>query len=169
MVDAGILSEDDRVELIHGEILTMSPIGPPHNGSVIRANNALFRIVGDRALVAAQGAIRLSDYDEPQPDILLLRPRDDCYSSGHPAAADIFLIVEMADSSLDYNQSVKLELYAAAGVPEYWIADIPADCIRTFRDPEGGVYRTTGQIRRGEACTPRLLEGCPIPASALLP
>jgi Uma2 family endonuclease len=169
MAEAGILSEGDRVELIRGEILAMSPIGSPHNGAVIRANNFLARLVGVRALVAVQGAIRLSDYDEPQPDIFLLRPREDCYTRNHPGAEDIFLIVEVADSSLEYDQTVKAELYAAAGVAEYWIADIANDRIRTFADPEGGLYRTTGEFHRGESRTPRLLPGCAISAASLLP
>src|SRR5437879_6768079 len=84
MVDAGILSEDDRVELIRGEIIAMSPIGPPHNGTVIQASNDLFRVVGDRALVGVQGSVRLDMFDEPQPDIFLLRLRDVPYTKQHP-------------------------------------------------------------------------------------
>src|SRR5262245_20310435 len=83
MVDAGILFEDDRVELIRGEILQMSPIGPPHNGTVIRANHRLVRLVGDRAIVSIQGPICLDDWDEPQSDIVLLRPREDFYTKKH--------------------------------------------------------------------------------------
>src|SRR6185369_798112 len=110
MVDAGILCEDDRVELIRGEILIMSPIGPRHNAAILRANHKLSRIVGDEAIVGVQGSIRLDEYDEPQPDLYLLRPKDDFYASGHAGPADILLIIEVADSSLEYDQTIKREL-----------------------------------------------------------
>jgi Uma2 family endonuclease len=134
----------------------------------IELSRRLFTVHDYHRMVDA-GILSEDDYDEPQPDIFLLRPREDCYSGGHPGARDIFLIVKMADSSLDLDQSVKQELYASAGVQEYWIADIPNDCVRTFADPEGGIYRTIGEFRRGETRAPRLLEDCPIPAASLLP
>jgi Uma2 family endonuclease len=90
MVDAGILKEKDRVELIRGEVVEMSPIGPPHNGAIIRATNTLVPLVGQRSLVSAQGAVRLDQYDEPQPDIVLLRPSPDFYTSRHPAPQTYF-------------------------------------------------------------------------------
>src|SRR5437764_916103 len=92
MAEAGILSEDDRVELIHGEVLAMSPIGPPHNGAVLRASNGLFSIVQNRAIVGVQGSVVLGEYDQPQPDICLLRPKDDFYTTRHANSGDILLI-----------------------------------------------------------------------------
>jgi Uma2 family endonuclease len=169
MVDAGILCEDDRVELIRGEVLTMSPIGPRHSAAVLRANHVLGRIVGDRAIVGVQGSIRLDEYDEPQPDIYLLRPKEDFYASGHAGPADIFLIVEMADSSLGYDKEVKMELYAETGVPEYWIADIQDDCVVAYSNPDKHAYRTIQTFQRGSAVTPQLLPECRIPVDALLP
>ena len=169
MVDAGILSEDDRVELIRGEILTMSPIGPPHNGTVMRANNRIVPIVGSRAIVGVQGAIRLDDWDEPEPDLFLLRPRDDFYTSKHAGPSDIFLIIEVADSSLDYDRTVKTSLYAETGVPEYWISDIPNDCVWVYVDIQERHYQTIRQFKRGEFITPRLLPDCRIPVDILLP
>lgn len=169
MVDAGILCEDDRVELIRGEILEMSPIGPRHSAAVLRANNTLLRLVGDRAIVGVQGSIRLDEYDEPQPDIYLLRPKDDFYASGHAGPSDTFLIVEMADSSLEYDQSVKMQLYAETGVPEYWIADIRNDCLIAYSDPQKDGYRTVQTLARGTTLAPRLLPDCPIPVDVLLP
>jgi Uma2 family endonuclease len=129
MVEAGILHEDDRVELIRGEILAMTPIGPPHNGSVIRATNVLLPIVKDHALVSAQGAVRLDQYSEPQPDIVLLRPRDDFYTLRHPQPTDILLIVEIADSSLDFDRQIKAGLYAEMyGNMELAISSFPDRC-----------------------------------------
>src|SRR5947199_10816781 len=124
MVDAGILSEDDRVELIHGEILAMSPIGPRHNAAILRATQFLVRIVGDRAIVGVQGSIRLDEYDELQPDLYLLRPKDDFYASGHAGPADILLIIEVADSSMEYDQGTKRHLYAEPTMPGYCCSGI---------------------------------------------
>src|SRR5262245_32788881 len=134
MVEAGILCEDDRVELIHGEVLALSPIGPRHSAAVLRASHALWRLVADRALVGVQGSIRLDEYNEPQPDIYLLRPKEDFYASGHAGARDLFLIIEIADSSLEYDQKLKLRLYAETGVPEYWVADIRNDRVIAYSE-----------------------------------
>jgi Uma2 family endonuclease len=169
MVEAGILREDDRVELIRGEVVRMSPIGPPHNAAILRATQALTRIVGDRALVGIQGSIRLDEYDEPQPDIYLLRPKDDFYASGHAGPADIFVIIEVADSSLTYDQTVKLELYAETGVPEYWISNIRDERIIAHSNPQGNAYQNVRELKRGETIEPQLLPDCHIRVDVLLP
>jgi Uma2 family endonuclease len=169
MVAAGILREKDRVELIRGEVVAMSPIGPAHNGAVLRASNALFSIVANRAIVSVQGAIRLDEYDEPQPDIVLLRHKDDFYTTAHAGPSDVFLIVEIADSSLSYDRSVKADLYAETGIIEYWVADIPNNCVWTYSDPQDKSYRIVQKFHRGETRTPRLLPQCPILANVLLP
>jgi len=169
MVDAGILSEDDRVELIHGEVLAMSPIGPPHSAAVLRANQALGRIVGDLAIVGVQGSVRLDQYDEPQPDLYLLRPKDDFYVSGHASPPDILLIIEVADSSLKYDQTIKRDLYAETGVVEYWISDLQNDCVIAYNDIQDKQYRDTQQVRRGSVLNPKLLPTCGIPVDVLLP
>jgi Uma2 family endonuclease len=169
MVDAGILTEDDRVELIRGEVVAMSPIGPRHSAAVLRANHNLTRLVGDLAIVGVQGSVRLDDYDEPQPDIYLLRPKNDFYASGHARPADIFLIVEMADSSLEYDQAVKMPLYAETGVPEYWIADIRNDCLICYTDPQKDAYQKVQTFPRGPTVTPQLLPSLRIRVDTLLP
>ena len=169
MVDAGILSEDDRVELIRGEILIMSPVGPPHEGAILRASNGLFPIVGNRAILGVRGAIGLDDWDEPQPDIFLLRPRADFYTKAHPGPSEIFLIIEIADSSLDYDRTVKASLYGETGVPEYWVADITNDCVWAYSDIQERHYQTCRQFHRRELMVPQLLPGCPIPVDILLP
>jgi Uma2 family endonuclease len=169
MVDAGILSEDDRVELIHGEILRMSPIGPRHNAAILRATQTLVRLVGDRAIVGVQGSVRLDEYDEPQPDVYLLKPKDDFYASGHPGPSDILLMIEMADSSLEYDTDVKMRLYAETGVPEYWVADIRNDGVIAYSEPRENGYSTTRHFRRGDVVAPQLLADCPIRVDSLLP
>ena len=169
MVEAGILHEDDRVELIRGEVVLMSPIGPRHNAAVMRAIQNLVRIAGDRAIVGSQGSVRLDEYAEPQPDIYLLRPKEDFYASGHAGPSDVFLIIEMADSSLEYDQLVKKEVYAETGVPEYWVADIRNDCAVAHSSLSQKRYRTIETFRRGTTITPSLLPNCPIPVDVLLP
>jgi Uma2 family endonuclease len=169
MVDAGILCEDDRVELVHGEVLVMSPIGPRHNASILKASHHLWRIVGDRAFVGIQGSVRLDEYDEPQPDIYLLRPKEDFYASGHATPADILLIVEVADSSLEYDQQIKQLLYAETGVPEYWIVDIRAECLIAHSNLSDGLYLRTETLARNATIIPRLLPDCSIPVDILLP
>lgn len=169
MVDAGILGEGDRVELIRGEVLQMSPIGPPHNGAILRANHALSRMVGERALVSVQGAIRLDQYNEPQPDLCLLRLAPDFYTSRHDEPADILLIIEVADSSLEYDQTIKLQLYAETGIPDYWISDISGGRVLAYSSPQGRAYRSVRELRRGETIAPQLLPDCQIPIDVLLP
>lgn len=169
MAEVGILSEDDRVELIRGEVLAMSPIGPRHNAAILRATQSLVRIVGDRAIVGVQGSIRLDEYDEPQPDVYLLRPKEDFYASGLAGPADLFLLIEMADSSLEYDQGLKLHLYAEMGVPEYWVADIRNDSLIAYSEPRENNYAAVRHCRSGDTITPLLLPECPIPVHALLP
>ena len=169
MVDAGILHEDDRVELIRGEILEMSPIGPRHNAAILRANESLSRIFQARALVGVQGSIRLDEWDEPQPDLYLLRPKQDYYASGLAKPSDVFLIIEVADSSLDYDRTVKADLYAITKIPEYWIADVNNDRVLAYSDIQDNVYRTMREFKRGQSLAPHLLPACPIPIHVLLP
>jgi Uma2 family endonuclease len=168
MVGAGILSERDRVELINGEVLAMTPIGPPHGAAVDRANRAMVTAVGDRAIVRIQGSVRLNEYNEPQPDIVLLRPQADFYASRLPGPSDILLIVEIAQSSLEYDRTVKAQLYAETGVVEYWLADLGHECLFVHSDPRIGKYRTVRELHRGEAVAPQFLPDCQLPIAALL-
>jgi len=132
---AGILGEDDRVELIEGEIIDMPPIGSPHGGSVNRIAQKLTLAVGDRAIVAVQNPIRLDDFSEPQPDIALLKPREDFYAARHPTPDDVLMLIEVAETSIRYDRDKKLPLYARAGIPEVWLVDIKAGRITRYRDP----------------------------------
>jgi Uma2 family endonuclease len=168
MAKAGILLENDRVELIDGEVVAMTPIGPRHNAAVNRATRTLVNAVGERAIVQVQGSVRLGRYDEPQPDIILLRPRDDFYASHLPGPADVLLIIEFADSSLDYDRSVKAPVYAEAAVREYWIVDLAARMVICHLDPRKGVYQAIHEIRPGESKAPQALSGCPIAIDDLL-
>lgn len=141
MAQAGILSEDDRVELIDGEIVAMTPIGPRRNASVNRANHALVTAVGDQAIVQVHGSVRLDRFREPQPDLVLLRPQPDFYASRLPGPSDILLIIEIAESSLDYDREVKAGIYAQSGVQEYWPVDLDDRSVSCYSEPHGGYIR----------------------------
>jgi Uma2 family endonuclease len=169
MVDAGILHEHDRVELLRGEIVLMSPIGSRYNAAVMRAIQSLVGIVSGRAIVGSQGSVRLDEYAEPQPDIYLLRPREDFYASQHPGPSDILLVIEMADASLEYDLQVKTLLYAETGVPEYWVADVRTDCVIVHSNLDKKSYTKTETFTRGMTLVPSLLSDCAIPADILLP
>jgi Uma2 family endonuclease len=143
MAEAGILGEDDRVELIDGELIDMAPIGQGHAGVVNGLNHALFMAFGGQAIVSVQNPLRLDRLNEPQPDVVILRPRDDFYQHGaRPGPADVLLLVEVADSSLRYDRTVKLPLYARAGIGEVWIVDLRRRVVDVYRTPAGGGYAT---------------------------
>jgi Uma2 family endonuclease len=165
---AGILREADRVELIDGEIVAMSPIGPRHSACVGSATRALVRAAGDDAIVLPQGSVRLGLHHEPQSDLVLLRPRADFYASRHAGPDDILLVIEIADSSLEYDQDVKARVYAASRVPEYWLADLRAGVVWRHSLPEQAGYQRIEPRRRGESMSPLLLPSCAIDVDALL-
>jgi Uma2 family endonuclease len=135
MAEVGLLAPDARVELIEGEIIDMPPIGMPHGSVVDRLNQLMIRAVGDRAIVRVQGAIRLSRFSQPQPDLALLAPSANFYADKHPTAADTLLIIEVSDTTLRYDSKVKASLYARHGVPEYWIVDLDQKQLHFLRTP----------------------------------
>lgn len=159
MAEAGILGEDDRVELIEGEILQMSPIGGKHIGCVIRLTQVFRRIPETTAIISVQNPIRVGDNGEPQPDLVLLRPKGDYYASGAPTPPDILLVVEVADSSVEYDRQIKAPLYARSGIPEYWLVDVGREHVIVFREPIEDTYRTTQVFRRGEKLSPLAFPG----------
>jgi Uma2 family endonuclease len=168
MAETGILSPADRVELIDGEILVMSPIGPRHGAAVNTANRTIVRTVGEKAFVWVQTTVVLDTFVVPEPDIALLRPREDSYKTKHPGVQDILLIVEVADSSLEYDTSVKLSLYAILGIPEYWVADLRNDRLLVYVQPEGDTYRSTRELHRGQVIAPSSLPECEFPVGVFL-
>ena len=139
MAEVGILGEHERIELIHGEILTMSPIGPRHCTAVDRFTYILVTALGPRAWVRVQSTVRLFSDTMPEPDLAILRRRD--YSRAHPTPADILLVIEIAETSLAYDRGKKAALYAEAGIPEYWVADTEGEALEVYREPDGQRYR----------------------------
>jgi len=169
MAETGILGEDDHVELLDGEIVAMSPIGPRHAATVTRLQRLLHQLVGERAIVRTQNPVRLDGYSEPEPDIALVTPRDDFYAAGHPAPRDILLIVEVADTSLRFDRHRKLPGYARAGVPEVWLVDLTADRVERYREPRGDAYTDQQFLGRDATLTPLLLPGVAIHVGDLVP
>ncbi len=141
MGEAGILREDARVELIEGEIIDMSPIGSTHSGTLKRLIQLFHLAVGQSAVLSIQDPIVLGTHCEPQPDLALLRPRADVYTSSHPRPEDVLLLVEVCESSLRYDREIKLPLYARHGIPEVWLVDVDQQRLSLFRTPLGDVYQ----------------------------
>lgn len=168
MAEAGILTASDRVELIDGDIIDMVPIGSPHAGLTIRLTKAFARAAADgEVALAVQTPLRLDRYNEPQPDLMLLRPRQDDYTSAHPSAADVVLLVEVSDTSLAYDRNTKLGLYARFGVPEVWIVDTRGGAVEVFRDAVDGAYATRQRPAAG-SLTPALVPALSVDVAALL-
>lgn len=151
---AGVFHEDDRVELIEGQIVEMTPIGPPHAGTVNALNRIFSRAVGDDGIVSVQNPTILSDITEPQPDLLVLRPRDDLYRTTHPRPDDVLLLVEVADSSIAYDRSVKAPLYARAGIAEYWLVDLRSRVLEVHREPTPEGYVQVLEMAPGTSVAP---------------
>lgn len=148
--EVGILCEDDPVELIEGEIVVKSPISSGHAACVKRLNALFSNKIQGKAIVSVQDPIRLSEHSEPEPDLALLKPRPDFYSFKHPTPEDVLLIVEVAETSLQYDKEVKLPLYARHGVPEVWLIDLEGGQIEVHTEPEGERYRSVRVVKQGQ-------------------
>lgn len=146
MGEVGILKPTDRVELIRGEIVEMSPIGRRHYAFVNNLTQVLVVRLAGRAIVAVQGPIALSDDTEPEPDLAIIRRRAVPYKEREAYADDALLLIEVAESSLAYDRTTKLRLYAEAGIPEYWVVDCTAESIEVHRTPEAGRYRDVSRV-----------------------
>lgn len=151
MAETGILSKGDRVELIDGEVVRMTPIGPRHASCVLRLNTILPPLVAGSAIIAVQNPVRLGTYDEPQPDVVLLVPRADFYEKAHPAPSDVLLVIEVSDTSIDYDRTLKLQRYALTGVADVWIVNLGEDLVEVYRQLSGGEYREHFAAGRGQS------------------
>ena len=167
MAEVGILSDRDRVELIEGDIVAMAPIGSYHHGTVNQLTHSLVRAVGERAIVSVQGPVHLDDFSEPEPDFALLKPRPDFYRDAHAQPEDVLLLIEVADTSLTYDRTVKRLLYARHAIPEFWIVDLTAAEVEICRDPRTDGYASVRRVGRADALEPVLLPGVRIPAVTL--
>lgn len=150
MIESGILTEDDRVQLIRGEIIEMSPIGTKHAACVKCLNKLLSSKLGDRVLIAIQDPVELDEHSEPQPDVALLKPRDDFYATAHPQPQDIFLLIEVADSTILYDREEKIPLYAQANITVVWLVDINAQIVEVYQQPTATGYQYLQKFTGGE-------------------
>lgn len=162
MAKSGLLDETDRVELIEGELIDMAPIGSKHAFRVDRIARALQLAIGNAFLVRVQNPVLLGEHSEPQPDIALVKDKN--YSDAHPVAEDVLLIVEVSDTTLEYDRDVKLALYARHGIPEVWLFDVKAGELTVYREPAEGQYRLARKPMATESVSPKLV---PIVAIAL--
>jgi Uma2 family endonuclease len=155
MAETGVLRPDARVELLDGEITDMSPIGPFH-GRVTKILNKHFSAASQgRWIVSVQDPAQLDDYSEPEPDLMLLKPEADFYGERHPRPEDIFLLVEISDSSLERDQEVKLPAYARSGIAEVWIVDLNEQTIEVYRQPHFAGYNSKTILSAGDKAIPQ--------------
>ena len=168
MARAGILNEDDRVELIRGEIVHKMVIGSRHAACVARLNELLVARLRGRAILWPQNPLTILPDSEPEPDIILLRHRADFYAAELPGPDDVALLVEVADTSLRYDRRVKGLLYAEAGIREYWIVDLAGDAVEVFREPGPHGFQRTDRVGRGGTLTPLAFPDTPLAAADVL-
>lgn len=154
MAKAGILHADDRVELIEGEVVQMSPINALHAGHVKRVNQLFTSRLGKRVTLSVQDPVHLGDDSEPQPDIALLKPRADFYEQSHPTPDDVLLIVEISDTTVEYDREVKAPLYARHRIQELWLVNLPEGQLEVYRDPGPKGYKTRLLLSSGDGVTP---------------
>ena len=168
MAEVGLLKEDDRVELIDGELIRMNPIGFGHGGHVKRLNRILSRGLDERALLSIQDPLQIRPRGQPQPDIMVLRPREDDYSTSHPTASDVLLLIEVADSSLDYDLETKAAIYAQAGIADYWVVNLVGSQIIVLRQPVDGSYRSVQTLVHGDILRPLAFPDLAIPVADIV-
>jgi Uma2 family endonuclease len=148
LAELGFFGEDDRVELIKGEIIPMVSKGRSHSVCSTRLYREVFKLVGERAILRGQEPITIPDFSEPEPDLIIARNREDDYLSNHPNPGDILLLIEIADSSLKYDQEVKLPLYAEAGISDYWIFNLVDNCLESYSEPYQDLQGKFGYRRK---------------------
>ncbi len=159
MVAANAFAAKHRIELINGEILEMPPIGFNHAGHLNRMTNVFaFLVVEKKAIISVQNPLQLGDLSEPQPDFMLLRPDADCYTTRHPQPEDVLLLVEVADSSLNYDRERKQRLYALFGIPEYWLINLNNESLEVYRHLSDESYAQKLTFYHGETLSLSQLE-----------
>lgn len=154
---AGVFGADDRYELLEGEIVVMSPLGPQHSAAVTRLTELLYALGNPDVTIRVQDPVRLGDYSSPQPDIAIANRRNDRYAGGHPEPEDILLLIEVAESSLTYDRDVKVPIYARAGIAEVWLVALLPQVVEVYRAPSENGYGEKRTARRGDTLAPLAL------------
>ncbi len=168
MAEVGLLAADARVELIDGEIVHMPAIGSKHAGTVRRLDKLFQEAVGHRVVISVQAPLRLDRHNEPEPDLMLLRPREDFYARSHPTASDVLLLIEVSDTTARYDREIKLELYARYGIPETWIFDLDSALLRQYRRPADARYLDIAEATNPGVTPIAMLAGVAVDLSGLL-
>lgn len=150
MLEAGILAEDDRLELLNGQIFEMSPQRPPHTTATKRTYDYLKPLLSGRAEVRSQSPITLSSDSEPEPDIAIVVIDELEYGDRHPGPNDIFLLIEVAHSTLERDLGEKAIAYAQANIQDYWVVDVKGRIVHVFRQPTGGIYQQKRVLSEGD-------------------
>lgn len=168
MAEVGILCEDDRVELLDGEIWRMSAIGSRHIACVNRLTASISRQIDRSVIMSVQNSIQLDDYTEPQPDLALLRMQPDFYAEALPTAADVVLLIEVADTSLEFDRRIKLPRYAQAGVPEVWLVDLKEKLVRVYTQPAESGYQAIRQLQPDQTVVATTIAGLAVAVKDIL-
>lgn len=168
MARAGVFSEDDRVELIEGEIIEMTPIGSRHAACVRRLDHLFTSRLGQQVTVSVQNPLHLGPHSEPQPDLALLRQRTDFYAEAHPGPDDVLLVIEVAETSAEYDRTVKIPLYARAGIPTVWVVELSTEQIEVYTEPSPEGYRAVRRFQRGQAIPFEAFPGVGVTVAAIL-
>jgi Uma2 family endonuclease len=168
MADSGVLKPDARVELLNGQIIDMAPIGPFHGGVEKRLITLFSKLSQGRWLVSAQDPLLLAEHSEPEPDLMLLKSASDDYTTRHPEPADVFLLIEVADSTLTFDRREKLPAYGRAGIVEVWIINLPEQCVEVYREPHFTGYESRTVCRESGTVSPQAFPDVTIEVGALL-
>jgi Uma2 family endonuclease len=168
MAETGVLKPDARVELLEGEIIDRAPIGPDHGGSTNRLIEIFSRLSGKRWIVSAQNSLSLDEHSEPQPDLMLLKPRPDFYTTRLPEAPDVLLLIEVSDTTLLLDRERKLSAYGRSGIPEVWILNLSERKLEVYREPHFSGYASQTILRAGDKAAPAAFPDAVIEVGELL-
>jgi Uma2 family endonuclease len=168
MAESGLFAPNDRVELLDGAILDTASVDPFHGGSVNRLARLFNKVADSRWLVSIQGPVHLNDHSEPRPDLMLLQPAREVYTSRHPLAEDVFLLIEVANSSLEMDRAEKLPAYGHAGIPEVWIVNLRDKIIEIYREPHFSGYGSRKILNASEQASPLAFPEIHVDGAALL-
>lgn len=169
MAEVGLLAPNARVELIEGEVVDIGPIGSKHADMVDHLSTLLIRTTSDRALVGVQRPVRLDERSEPQPDLVLLKPKPGRYRNAHPTSADVLLLIEVSDTTLKFDLGQKLSLYAQHGITEVWVVDLENNQLHQMREPDGASYRTATIMKAPQIAAVSALPDVHVELAALFP
>ena len=168
MIELGLLKDYEKAEIIEGELIQKMPIGKKHSAVVEKLNEMLRDLLGKSVSLRNQQPVRFGDYDEPEPDLAVLRRREDFYSGSKPVPKDVLLLIEVSDATLKYDRNTKLTLYAEAEIPEVWIVNLPNDIIEVHTKPGSGIYQLTKIFKRGETTESEIMPNLKLEVDKIL-